>query len=70
MSHTMRELVSRTKGVRSKIFNALKPDTSTVHYDLTSSYFEGKEDNDLVLFGYSKDKKRGKEHMWNGHSGQ
>ena len=63
MSHTMRELVSRTKGVRSKIFNALKPDTSTVHYDLTSSYFEGKEDNDLVLFGYSRDKKRGKEQI-------
>ncbi|MCL5783181.1 MAG: hypothetical protein M1476_04645, partial [Candidatus Thermoplasmatota archaeon] len=23
------------------LFNTLKPDTSTVHYDLTSSYFEG-----------------------------
>ena len=41
------------------LFRALNPDTSTVHYDLTSSYFEGKEDNDLVLFGYSRDKKRG-----------
>ncbi|MGC8563224.1 MAG: IS1634 family transposase, partial [Thermoplasmata archaeon] len=45
------------------IFHAFKPDTSTVHYDLTSSYFEGREDNDLVLFGYSRDKKRGKEQI-------
>ncbi len=45
------------------IFHALKPDTSIVHYDLTSSYFEGREDNDLVLFGYSRDKKRGKEQI-------
>ena len=35
--------------------------TSMVHYDLTLSYFKGKEDNDLVLFGYSRDRKRGKE---------
>ena len=45
------------------LFNTLKPDTSTVHYDLTSSYFEGGENNDLVLFGYSRDKKRGKEQI-------
>ncbi len=45
------------------IFKKLKPDTSVVHYDLTSSYFEGREDNDLVLFGYSRDKKRGKEQI-------
>ena len=45
------------------LFRALKPDISTIHYDLTSSYFEGKEDNDLVLFGYSRDKKRGKEQI-------
>jgi transposase len=42
------------------IFNKLKPDVSVVHYDLTSSYFKGREDNDLVLFGYSRDRKRGK----------
>ncbi|MGC8563179.1 MAG: IS1634 family transposase, partial [Thermoplasmata archaeon] len=34
-----------------------------VHYDLTSSYSEGRENNDLVLFGYSRDKKRGKEQI-------
>ena len=45
------------------LFRALKPDISTIHCDLTSSYFEGKEDNDLVLFGYSRDKKRGKEQI-------
>ena len=42
---------------------ALKPDMSMVHYDLTSSYFEGSKDNDLVLFGYSRDRKRGKEQI-------
>jgi hypothetical protein len=30
---------------------------------MTSSYFEGREDNDLVLFGYSHGKKRGKEQV-------
>ncbi|EQD76296.1 transposase IS4 family protein, partial [mine drainage metagenome] len=49
--------------IEMDIFKALKPDTSTVHYDLTSSYFEGKENNDLVMFGYSRDKKRGKEQI-------
>ena len=39
----------------------LKPDASIVHHDLTSSYFEGREDNDLVLFGYSRGRKMGKE---------
>ena len=46
-----------------RLFMALKPDTSVIHYDLTSSYFEGRENNDLVLFGYSRDKKRGKEQI-------
>jgi len=45
------------------IFNDLKPDTSVIHYDLTSSCFEGREDNDLVLFDYLCDKKRGKEQI-------
>ena len=41
-------------------------DTSMIHYDVTSSYFKGREDNDLVLFGYSRDKKRGKEQIVTG----
>ena len=49
--------------IEMNLFRALKPDASVIHYDLTSSYFEGKEDNDLVLFGYSRDKKRGKEQI-------
>lgn len=49
--------------IELSIFKALNPDISTVHYDLTSSYFEGREDNDLVMFGYSRDKKRGKEQI-------
>ena len=32
------------------LFNVLNPSTSIVHYDLTSTYFEGRENNDLVLF--------------------
>jgi hypothetical protein len=56
-------LIEKKDSIELEIFHALKPDTSTVHYDLTSSYFEGREDNDLVLFGYSRDKKRGKEQI-------
>ena len=56
-------LLEGKNDIEMDIFRALKPDTSTVHYDLTSSYFEGKEDNDLVLFGYSRDRKRGKEQI-------
>ncbi len=60
---TLDKLISAKDSIELEIFHALKPGTSTVHYDLTSSYFEGKEDNDLVLFGYSRDKKRGKEQI-------
>ena len=56
-------LLEEKDSIELEIFQALKPDTSVVHYDLTSSYFEGREDNDLVLFGYSRDKKRGKEQI-------
>ena len=57
------KLEKNKKEMESDIFNALKPDVSVVHYDLTSSYFEGEENNDLVMFGYSRDKKRGKEQI-------
>ena len=60
---TLDKVISAKDQIEVEIFKALKPDTSTIHYDLTSSYFEGKEDNDLVLFGYSRDKKRGKEQI-------
>ena len=56
-------IIEKKDQIEMEIFKALKPDTSSVHYDLTSSYFEGREDNDLVLFGYSRDKKRGKEQI-------
>ncbi len=56
-------IIARKDEIEIDLFNTLKPDTSTVHYDLTSSYFEGRENNDLVLFGYSRDKKRGKEQI-------
>ena len=57
------KLISVKDEIEISIFKTLKPDTSMVHYDLTSSYFEGKENNDLVLFGYSRDKKRGKNRL-------
>ncbi len=56
-------LEKNKEDVELDLFNMLKPDVSMVHYDLTSSYFEGKENNDLVLFGYSRDRKRGKEQI-------
>lgn len=56
-------LMSEKDDIEIDIFNALNPDTSMVHYDLTSTYFEGREENDLVLFGYSRDRKRGKEQI-------
>ena len=56
-------MISRKESLELDLFHALNPDTSVVHYDLTSSYFEGREDNDLVLFGYSRDKKRGKKQI-------
>ncbi len=56
-------LESKKEEIELGIFRAIRPDTSKVFYDLTSSYFEGTENNDLVLFGYSRDKKRGKEQI-------
>ena len=49
------------------MFRALNPSVSVVHYDVTPSYFVGEEDNDLVLFGYFRDRKRGKEQIVIGH---
>ncbi|MGC8563158.1 MAG: IS1634 family transposase, partial [Thermoplasmata archaeon] len=60
---TLDKIMQSKEELEVELFNVLKPDTSMVHYDLTSSYFEGREDNDLVLFGYSRDKKRGKEQI-------
>ena len=56
-------LIEKKDDIELGMFHALHPDTTVVHYDLISSYFEGKEDNDLVLFDYSRDKKRGKEQI-------
>ena len=60
---TLDTIIARKDRIEDSLFRTLKPDTSVVHYDLTSTYFEGREDNDLVLFGYSRDKKRGKEQI-------
>ncbi|MHB1440993.1 MAG: IS1634 family transposase [Cuniculiplasma sp.] len=57
------KLISMKDEIETSIVNILKPDLKRVYYDLTSTYFEGKEKNDLVLFGYSRDKKRGKKQI-------
>jgi hypothetical protein len=46
----MDRMISKKESLELDLFHALNPDTSVVHYDLTSSYFEGRGDNDLVLF--------------------
>ena len=57
------ELMEKKDEIEQSIVRILKPDMRRVYYDLTSTYFEGKEKNDLVLFGYSRDKKRGKKQV-------
>ena len=57
------KLISMKDEIEGEIVKILKPDLKRVYYDLTSTYFEGKEKNDLVLFGYSRDKKRGKKQV-------
>ncbi|MGC8699220.1 MAG: IS1634 family transposase [Candidatus Acidifodinimicrobium sp.] len=57
------ELIEVKDNMEAKLYKKLNPKTSMVYYDLTSSYFEGKENNDLVVYGYSRDKKRGKKQI-------
>ena len=56
-------LIEKKDQIEQAIISALKPDMRRVYYDLTSTYFEGKGKNDLVLFGYSRDKKHGKKQI-------
>ena len=56
-------LIEKKDEIEQAIVTTLKPDMRRVYYDLTSTYFEGREKNDLVLFGYSRDKKRGKKQV-------
>ena len=56
-------LIEKKDEIEESMVKILKPDMRRVYYDLTSTYFEGKEKNDLVMFGYSRDKKRGKKQV-------
>ncbi len=49
--------------MEAAIVEALKPDIKRVYYDLRSTYFEGEDKNDFVIFGYPRDKKRTKEQI-------
>ncbi|MGC8565115.1 MAG: hypothetical protein ACP5LV_01670 [Thermoplasmata archaeon] len=60
VNRSLDTLVSKKEEIELGIFRAIRLDTLKVFYDLTFSYFEGSENNDFVLFGYSRDKKRGK----------
>ena len=57
------ELIEVKEELEVRLFKKLNPKASIVYYDLTSSYFEGKEKNELVVYGYSRDKKRGKKQI-------
>jgi len=52
------KLINHKEDIEIEIFNALKNklniDTKKVHYDLTSSYFEGKNCQ-IAMYGYSRD---------------
>jgi len=58
-------LSSRQQTVEDALFNARYPDGQAPPlflYDVTSSYFEG-EQNELAAFGYNRDGKKGKRQM-------
>lgn len=63
MYRALDELIMKKDDIEKAIVQVLKPDLKRVYYDLTSTYFEGSENNSLVMFGYSRDKKRGKEQV-------
>ncbi len=54
-------LIKRKDNIEKKIFDVLKKklklNVDSVHYDLTSSYFEGKK-CEIAFFGHSRDKRR------------
>lgn len=60
----MDQLFSRQAAIQKKLAAKHLTDNSIILYDITSSYLEGDyTDNDLVSFGYNRDKKRGHEQI-------
>jgi transposase len=60
----MDELFSRQHKIQKKLATKHFEDGSVILYDITSSYFEGEyEDEDIVTYGYNRDKKRGKKQI-------
>lgn len=60
-------LIENKEKIETSLFpvlvEKLKLDTRFAFYDLTSSYFEGKGNGNLVLFGYNRDKKKSKKQI-------
>ncbi len=61
--HALEKLESVRNEMEPAMFRLLRPDTSIVHFDLTTVNFEGNLSDDFMLFGYSNDKKRGTEQV-------
>jgi transposase len=60
----MDELFARQHKIQKKLADKHFEGGSVILYDMTSSYFEGEyEDEDIVTYGYNRDKKRGKKQI-------
>ncbi|MEM3191158.1 MAG: hypothetical protein QXP36_02500 [Conexivisphaerales archaeon] len=60
---TLDKMITMKEEIEDGIFDVLKPDITAVNCNLASTYFKGKEDNDLALISYSRDKKRKKKQV-------
>lgn len=60
--HAMDWLISRKSRIEGKLARRHLSEGDRVHYDLSSTYFEG-EKCPLVKFGHSRDRKRGKKQV-------
>lgn len=57
---SMDQLFKRQASIQKNLADKHLADNSIILYDITSSYFEGEyTENDLVSFGYNRDKKQG-----------
>jgi len=61
---TMDKLLARQAAIQKSLAKKHLKDGVLILYDMTSTYFEGEyKDSEIVEFGYSRDKKRGKEQI-------
>lgn len=61
---SMDQLTARQSSIQKKLAAKHLADGAVILYDMTSSYFEGDyEGSEIVTYGYSRDKKRGKKQI-------